>query len=349
MLRDASHRQVIEKFSFIYTLTLADALTGDRSSQGFDDHCQPDNQNDEWLVDSSQGIKQSEARVKLKKPAQSPVANSNSTLVASSTGNTATINTQWYQIEPVTDASNLDFSDIVKFSEPESNFSDLNSDASKHSHYLGKILFALACGYLVFVFCWLFSDHSGQFFAWIDGRQQVRISQSDAEFIDYMERSLSSIDRQVQATEENTDEEVVFVPVHTPETAPKPAPVPIYNYASVPQPVAPPAPPEPIAPIPAPPPLPQPTALPQAKPQTSAQEPVAEKAIAKPTINHTLVGILDLGDKSAALFKIEGTTQRIWLGEEINNSGWILESITSQTAKIGNQGQVRSLSVGETF
>ena len=356
MPRDASHRQVIDKFSFIYTLTLADALTSNKPSQRVNS-CQDDDLDlvaDEWLVDRDYTsaavedliVKQSE-RLAAQKVTESQAAksNSNSALVNASVGNTATINSQWYQIEPVSDSPELNFGEIVKFSESESNLGDITSDRSPSYSYLGKILFVLACSYLVFVFCWLFSDRSGQFFAWLGGQRQISISKEDAQFIDYMERSLANIDRQVQAEAKDSEDEVVFVPVHTPEAAPEPAPV--NNYTYIPQPIAPPPPPEPIAQIPEPLPLAEPQ--PSSTLQADASAPVAEKAIPQPRVNHTLVGILDLGEQSAALFKIEGTTQRILLGEEINNSGWILDSITSQTAEISNQGQVRSLSVGETF
>lgn len=54
------------------------------------------------------------------------------------------------------------------------------------------------------------------------------------------------------------------------------------------------------------------------------------------------------GDRSAALIKVQGQTRRVWAGEEIND-GWILESIANQQANISYQGEVRSISVGETF
>lgn len=357
MPRDASQRQVIDKFSFVYTLTLVEALTSDQPSRELNSSQKDDfDLTDEWLVDRdeissvSQKItaKQSENKLEAAKVNESQAAscNSNSALANTSAGNTATINSQWYQIEPISNTSGLNFGEIVKFSESESNVSDLNSDRDSSYSYLGKILFVFACSYLVFVVCWLNRDRTGMFFAWLAGQRQISISKSDAQFIDYLERSLANIDRQVQAQTKDSEDKVVFVPVHTPKVAPEPAPINGYTY--IPQPIVPPPLPEPITQIPAPPPL----AEPQPSITSTVDESVASAApevIPQPQVNHTLVGILDLGEQSAALFKVEGTTQRIFLGEEINNSGWILNSITSQTAKISNQEQVRSLSVGETF
>jgi hypothetical protein len=62
-----------------------------------------------------------------------------------------------------------------------------------------------------------------------------------------------------------------------------------------------------------------------------------------------LSGILELGQQSAALFEINGTTKRIWLGEQIDNTGWILESVSNREAKVSYQGKTRSVSVGEKF
>ncbi len=61
----------------------------------------------------------------------------------------------------------------------------------------------------------------------------------------------------------------------------------------------------------------------------------------------TLVGILELGSKSAALFEVNGAPQRIHAGESIGNSGWTLVKITGQEAVIRRNGEVRSVYVGQ--
>jgi Tfp pilus assembly protein PilP len=64
---------------------------------------------------------------------------------------------------------------------------------------------------------------------------------------------------------------------------------------------------------------------------------------------HTLVGVLELGDRSAALFDIAGNTQRVYVGESIGSSGWTLVSITNQEAIVRRNGDVRSIYVGQQF
>ncbi|MGL5059971.1 MAG: hypothetical protein ACRC62_08305 [Microcoleus sp.] len=83
---------------------------------------------------------------------------------------------------------------------------------------------------------------------------------------------------------------------------------------------------------------PQPAAAPAAPPASSA-----------PTAAHTLVGILELGDRSAALFEIDGVARRIYVGESIGASGWTLAEIKNQEAVIRKGGDVRSVFVGQKF
>jgi hypothetical protein len=68
-----------------------------------------------------------------------------------------------------------------------------------------------------------------------------------------------------------------------------------------------------------------------------------------PTVTHTLVGVLELGEKSAALFEIEGVARRIYVGESIGASGWTLAEVKNQEAVIRKGGEVRSIFVGQKF
>ncbi len=68
-----------------------------------------------------------------------------------------------------------------------------------------------------------------------------------------------------------------------------------------------------------------------------------------PVTNHTLVGILELGDRSAALFEINGVARRIYVGETIGASGWSLVEVANQEAVIRRNGEVRTLFVGQQF
>lgn len=64
---------------------------------------------------------------------------------------------------------------------------------------------------------------------------------------------------------------------------------------------------------------------------------------------HTLIGILELGDRSVALFQSNGQTLRLSVGDTIGNDGWQLVQIQNQRAVLRHQGEVRSLTVGQSF
>ena len=68
-----------------------------------------------------------------------------------------------------------------------------------------------------------------------------------------------------------------------------------------------------------------------------------------PASVHVLVGVLELGDRSAALFEINGNPQRFYIGENISTSGWTLVSVANQEAVIRRNGEVRSVYVGQQF
>ncbi len=95
-----------------------------------------------------------------------------------------------------------------------------------------------------------------------------------------------------------------------------------------------------------PPPVIQPTPPPVAENKVETQ--VSEVANVV-TDSHTLIGLLELGDRSAALFEVGGITRRIYVGENIGSSGWAVESVANDKVVINRKGQVRSLSVGQEF
>jgi len=110
------------------------------------------------------------------------------------------------------------------------------------------------------------------------------------------------------------------------------APSPVARLS--PPPAALPPAPAPVAPPPAP--APAAPSLPDSSSQAAA-------------VKHTLVGLLELGDRSAALFEVNGVTQRFNIGESIGNSGWTLVSVANQEAVIRRNGEVRSVYVGQKF
>ncbi|GAA6618707.1 hypothetical protein [Scytonema sp. NUACC26] len=80
------------------------------------------------------------------------------------------------------------------------------------------------------------------------------------------------------------------------------------------------------------------------------QEIVATVSAPNPPVGaHTLEGLMELGKKSAALFKINGVTKRIEVGEAIGYSGWTLVEVTNGEAVIRRNGEVRSIYAGQTF
>ncbi|NEQ26650.1 MAG: hypothetical protein F6K28_48015 [Microcoleus sp. SIO2G3] len=65
--------------------------------------------------------------------------------------------------------------------------------------------------------------------------------------------------------------------------------------------------------------------------------------------SHTLEKLFELGNKSAALFKIDGVTRRVEVGEAIGASGWTLVKIAKGEVTIRRNGEVRSIYIGQTF
>ena len=81
--------------------------------------------------------------------------------------------------------------------------------------------------------------------------------------------------------------------------------------------------------------------------KVSVTETVAANQVQTPI--NTLVGILELGERSAALFEVDGIARRIYVGESIGSSGWTLVQVANQEAVIRRNGEVRSVFVGQQF
>lgn len=213
----------------------------------------------------------------------------------------------------------------------------------------------------------------------------VNISEADAQFLNYVQRSLEVIDRKADEKQKTTavanalgSTNLPSVPgadkrsvgSNQPQTVLERVyiPVPMPQQASVAPAATPPAtakPPAPAkaasSPSPAPSPLPPPrTVTPQAAaptviptlpavPPSASTSPSESTSPTLPAATHTLVGLLELGDRSAALFEINGITQRINVGEGIGSSGWTLVSVANQEAVIRRNGEVRSVYAGRSF
>ncbi|HLO50724.1 MAG TPA: hypothetical protein VK211_20080 [Kamptonema sp.] len=101
---------------------------------------------------------------------------------------------------------------------------------------------------------------------------------------------------------------------------------------------------------PEPAPAPAPASEAATAPSPAASAPVTPSPTSETaTAAHTLVGILELGARSAALFEIDGVARRIYVGESIGASGWTLAEVKNQEAVIRKGGEVRSIFVGQKF
>ena len=324
MLRDASQKQVIQKFSFIQDLTIPQTEKSHARQVNKDIGVEP-------VLDFTPQSSSTTEEV-----AESTLSKKDSALITAV--QTANIGNNSHS---ASETSYPGIAEIIKYS-------GLNYSVShppKNPNYLGKILFALASSYCLFAVWWLFGHQGSKFITQMMGGKHVTLSQSEVEFIDYMERSLLSLDRELEAKKsDGGKDKVVYVPVYTPKSHTPTIPPAVVQPQPTPQPEI-----SSIVPaikIPAPPPLPIPAPVPESTPSSSENVGI----VTKPAIEHTLTGILDLGvGKSAALIKVNGQTRRFWQGEEIGSSGWILESITNQTATINARGQIRSIAVGESF
>jgi Tfp pilus assembly protein PilP len=83
-----------------------------------------------------------------------------------------------------------------------------------------------------------------------------------------------------------------------------------------------------------------------AKPNTVA---VSRPVAAAPAPSYTLIGILDLGDRSTAMIDINGSVQSIGLGKAINNTGWILSRVSQQEIILKRGKETKTIFVGQKF
>ncbi|MEH1872858.1 hypothetical protein [Nostoc sp.] len=101
------------------------------------------------------------------------------------------------------------------------------------------------------------------------------------------------------------------------------------------------------SPLPALPVVPLRAALAPDSEPTITQEQVYPAVAIADAPSNTLEGLLELGNKSAALFKIDGVTRRINMGESIGSSGWTLVDVSNGEAVIRRNGEVRSIYAGQ--
>jgi hypothetical protein len=180
-------------------------------------------------------------------------------------------------------------------------------------------------------------------------------AQETTRFLDYFQRSIANLDRRaeasrvalnppttlptvsvpgtVTATQSPGVLERVYIPVYQP---PQPATSGVATTATAAAPTA-------------------STAASVAAAATNAPVATVSPAVSPaltataPITNNVLMGIMQLGDRSAALFELNGVAQRVYIGESIGASGWSLVSVSSQEAVVRRNGEVRSVYIGQQF
>jgi hypothetical protein len=170
-------------------------------------------------------------------------------------------------------------------------------------------------------------------------------SEQDTDFLKYIQRSLDRL-----ASQTNSDSQVATQPSPTITISPAPSPtvvervyVPVYPSPTT-------ASPGTVTVSPAASSNPANVSRPVPNVATNSSPAVAPTSIPNITAaTHTLIGVLALGERSAALFEIDGTPQRIEIGGQIGSSGWTLVSINNQEAIVRKNGEVRSIYVGQKF
>lgn len=230
------------------------------------------------------------------------------------------------------------------------------------SQHLDKILFGIACSYLIIVILWLFSRDKLRL-PFISKPQVQPVPQhpqkatSDAEFSAYLLRSLQAIDRQLQANLEPSKPSPNSFPIkQTPVSIPVPSKlpsatsgsstviervyIPIYpqNQSSAA-----------VPPLKMPSTPPMLSSVPTKVPVLRSGASLPPSSVATSSSRNSLVGLLESGDQSTALFNLNGITQRIQIGESIGTTGWNLIAVENQKALIYRNGERRLIDVGQSF
>lgn len=243
-------------------------------------------------------------------------------------------------------------------SQPASVPAPILVEPQRHSpSVVDRLLLGLGCiSVMVALAFWLLYQEMGRK-AVVGTVPQAAVdatAESNSQFADYVQKALQNIDQRSQAgnvTAQATNGENGAMPTVTiPKTnVPNPLAarsttgleriyVPVYQ---IPPNLYPPG--SAVAPLPRMPGLgkPQAPAPTTAGPKAAAPQPVA--------VTRKLVGVLDQGKDSIALFEVNGVTQRYAIGESIGSSGWTLVEVTKDQALIRRNGEVRSLFVGHSF
>ncbi|MDJ0843054.1 hypothetical protein [Crocosphaera sp.] len=227
--------------------------------------------------------------------------------------------------------------------------------------HLDKILFGAASVYCLLASMWVVYG--------IFEQKQPKTAKStpnaaDAQFIAYLQQSLNVLNQPstektlvnpqdkksstvaIQPPAPPTPEKVVeriYVPMYPPNSSASTAAP--SQPPSSPSNNVPPAPPVPSA-------TPQPSNVPPLNPNGNTfpvpPEIAANSQLPQDT-GHQLVGVLESGQQSTAIFTFNGISRRFEIGEAVGSSGGILMGVQNQKAIIYHNGQTKYLEVGQAF
>lgn len=217
---------------------------------------------------------------------------------------------------------------------------EANSSRDKLMMAIAFVSLLIASGLWVFV---RYSLSKAPATANVPSATEVLQAKQNNEFLNYVQRSMERIDRISKQAEANEAESNIAPPsALDPLYVPLPPPPALASAPTVPSPTAritiSPLPPIATAPV-----------TPAPAPATTAPSTAVTIPNIAPSPSHALIGLLELGDRSAALFEINGAPQRIQVGEQIGASGWALVSISGEEAIVRRNGEVRSIYIGQTF
>lgn len=215
---------------------------------------------------------------------------------------------------------------------------------------LDKLLFFIASLYFGLTVTWIFTHQKPK---------QVNVasanpkSPSNEEFIAYLEKSLEIEQKTVTAKIAKPSPQPTLVPPPVVRIAPPPPP-PVMSNPTTPVeriyiPVYPQNPsfaPDKskkitASPIPLPPP-----------PPPSPVVTVAPSAIPLPPMQYNstggkLVGVLESGERSSALFDVNGLTKRVAIGENVN--GWVIVQIQNEQVFLNQGSTTKVIDVGQSL
>ncbi|MGK7881618.1 MAG: hypothetical protein AB4060_16195 [Crocosphaera sp.] len=221
--------------------------------------------------------------------------------------------------------------------------------------HLDKVFFGAAGVYFLLALMWAFyylSEQKEQ------KTEQSTPNPGDAEFIAYLQQSLNVIN---QASTAKTlvnpeNKKPSTLPIQpplppTPEKVIERIYVPMYppNQSNLTPPSL-----QPLTPpsnnIPPAPPLTPPTAVLTPEQNTVSVPPeIAINNQLPQNTGHQLVGVLESGEESTAIFTFNGISRRFEIGEVVGSSGGILMGVQNQQAIIYHNGQTKYVEVGQGF